>query len=94
MDVDVSTATVTVGSANDLLVDETPVGELVWTGDCATGSNRIAQTSAHGMADPAEVIGGPDQWLVRWGRPRRRVAPGQSVVFYEGDEVVGGAIAC
>ena len=94
VDVDVSTATVTVGSAKDLLVDATPVGELVWTGGRATGSNLTAQTSAHGMAESAEVVGEPNQWLVRWGRPRRRVAPGQSVVFYQGDEVVGGAIAC
>ena len=94
VDVDVSTATVTVGSAKELLVDETLVGELVWTGGRATGSNLTAQTSAHGMAESAEVAGGPNQWLVRWGRPRRRVAPGQSVVFYQGDEVVGGAIAC
>ena len=94
VDVDVSTATVTVGSAKELLVDETLVGELVWTGDRATGPDLTAQTSAHGMAESAEVVGGPNQWLVRWGRPRRRVAPGQSVVFYQGDEVVGGAIAC
>ena len=94
VDVDVSTATVTVGSAKELLVDETLVGELVWTGDRATGPDLTAQTSAHGMAESAEVAGGPNQWLVRWGRPRRRVAPGQSVVFYQGDEVVGGAIAC
>ncbi|MEC9424195.1 MAG: tRNA methyl transferase PRC-barrel domain-containing protein, partial [Actinomycetota bacterium] len=94
VDVDVSTATVTVGSANDLLVDETPVEKLVWTGNRAAGSDLIAQTSAHGMAEPGEVVGGPDEWVVRWKRPRRRVAPGQSVVFYEGDEVVGGAMAC
>jgi tRNA-uridine 2-sulfurtransferase len=31
--------------------------------------------------------------LLRWVEPRRRVAPGQSVVLYEGDEVVGSATA-
>jgi tRNA U34 2-thiouridine synthase MnmA/TrmU len=30
---------------------------------------------------------------VRFDRPERRVAPGQSVVLYVGDEVVGGGIA-
>ena len=30
---------------------------------------------------------------VRWAEPQRRVAPGQSVVAYEGDEVVGGGLA-
>jgi tRNA U34 2-thiouridine synthase MnmA/TrmU len=30
---------------------------------------------------------------VDWDRPRRRVAPGQSVVLYRGDVVVGGGVA-
>ncbi len=99
--VDVEAATVTVGSADDLLVGETPVDGLAWSvGDPVVGSGRSGlrvQTSAHGAADPAEVgvatEGGPGRWLVRWATPRRRVAPGQSVVFYEGDEVVGGGTA-
>ena len=27
-----------------------------------------------------------------WSAPQRRVAPGQSVVLYDGDEVVGGGL--
>ncbi len=92
--VDIPTATVTVGGPEDLLVDETPVGDIAWA-DRAVGIADLTgyltvQTSAHGPAEPAEVVGRS----VRWVRPRRRVAPGQSVVFYEGDEVVGGATAC
>ena len=30
--------------------------------------------------------------MVRFAEPHRRVAAGQSVVLYEGDEVVGGGI--
>jgi tRNA U34 2-thiouridine synthase MnmA/TrmU len=30
---------------------------------------------------------------VRFAEPQRRVAPGQSVVLYRGDEVLGGGIA-
>jgi tRNA-uridine 2-sulfurtransferase len=30
---------------------------------------------------------------VRWAAPVRRIAPGQSLVFYEGDTVLGGGIA-
>jgi tRNA-specific 2-thiouridylase len=29
---------------------------------------------------------------VDWAEPQRRVAPGQSVVLYAGDEVVGGGV--
>ena len=45
----------------------------------------LAQCSAHGAPIPAQVIG--DE--VRFAQPARRVAPGQTVVLYEGDEVVG-----
>jgi tRNA U34 2-thiouridine synthase MnmA/TrmU len=31
--------------------------------------------------------------VVRWQAPQRRVAPGQSVVVYEGDEVVAAGRA-
>ncbi|HAZ56483.1 MAG TPA: tRNA 2-thiouridine(34) synthase MnmA, partial [Acidimicrobiaceae bacterium] len=49
----------------------------------------LVQTSAHGSSDPAVLDGD----LVRWSEPHMRVAPGQSVVFYDGDEVLGGSIA-
>ena len=59
----------------------------------------LVQTSAHGAAHQADVVADPDhpddpgRRLVRWRTPQRRVAPGQSVVAYEGDEVVGGGRA-
>ena len=86
--VDVPAATVRVGSARDLLVDATPVERFSWA-DCSVDGPVLVQTSAHGHVNTAVLDGD----VVRWPAPRRRVAPGQSVVFYEGDEVVGGALA-
>lgn len=34
---------------------------------------------------------GPDTLLVRFDTPQRAITPGQAVVFYDGDTVVGGA---
>jgi len=94
LDVDVEAATVTVGSADDLLVDATPVSAVAWSAGPVPPEARLAvQTSAHGSADPATLHEDGGQTAVRWDQPRRRVAPGQAVVFYEGDEVVGGATA-
>jgi tRNA-specific 2-thiouridylase len=31
--------------------------------------------------------------VVTWDDPQRRVAPGQAVVLYDGDAVLGGGIA-
>jgi tRNA-specific 2-thiouridylase len=86
--VDVAGATVTVGGRRDLLVDEVELDALEWAAHPVEGPLH-AQTSAHGSPRACRVRGG----TVRFDAPERRVAPGQSVVLYEGDEVVGGGIA-
>jgi tRNA-specific 2-thiouridylase len=95
LDVDVATATVTIGSAEDLLTDGMVLDRVVWSGRSRPG-DVSAQCSAHGAPIPACIDvadrGGGDRVVVRWTEPRRRVAPGQSVVFYDGDEVLGGGI--
>jgi tRNA-specific 2-thiouridylase len=95
LDVDVEARTVTVGSADDLRGTSVRLGELVWADRPVLGP-VLAQCSAHGDAHAAVVAHGPanGEAVVTWrDGPRPRVAPGQSVVLYDGDEVVGGGIA-
>jgi tRNA-specific 2-thiouridylase len=94
VDVDVATATVTIGSRRDLLVDEQAVRDLRWAADPVAGP-LLVQVSAHGTPVPAriEARGDGGDAVVRWEQPQRRVAAGQSVVAYEGDEVVAGSLA-
>jgi tRNA-specific 2-thiouridylase len=93
--VDTAARTVRVGPAGDLLVTEIAVGPPTWaTGPPAAGERLEVQTSAHGATvtgtwTPAGEGGG----TVRLDSPVRRVAPGQSVVLYRGDAVVGGGPA-
>ena len=93
--VDVGARTVTVGDEPDLLVATQPLEGLTWVDGPVGGATVDAQCSAHGVARPATVVsrrrGGAAE--LRWVEPGRRVAPGQSVVLYERDEVVGGATA-
>ena len=89
LDVDVVSRTVTVGGAEQLLVERTDVRAVRWTADVPSGELRV-QTSAHGDPNPAHVT---VDGAVRWQTPQRRVAPGQIVVYYDADRVVGGAIA-
>jgi tRNA-specific 2-thiouridylase len=100
VEVDVAARTVTAGTAAELLVSSVPVGAPVWVaGPPDPAEDLEAQTSAHGTPVPARwdpatgsagaAVGG----RVLTGYPIRRVAPGQSVVLYRGDRVVGGAAA-
>ncbi|MDH3705394.1 MAG: tRNA 2-thiouridine(34) synthase MnmA [Acidimicrobiia bacterium] len=86
--VDLATSTITVGSRRDLLDDHTTLHELQWAHGPVTGP-VTAQVSAHGRADHAHITGD----RVRWDEPHQRVAPGQSVVLYRDDVVLGGGIA-
>jgi tRNA-specific 2-thiouridylase len=86
--VDTATRTVVVGDASDLLSRSVELTQLCWVHGPAQGRVQ-AQTSAHGDAVDAVLDGA----TVRFAEPQRRVAPGQSVVLYRGEEVLGGGVA-
>jgi tRNA-specific 2-thiouridylase len=91
--VDVRTGTVTVGSAADLLCDEVAVEGMGWVDGPVAGDVEV-QVSAHGEARAARLEpAAGDAAVVHLAEPVRRVAPGQSVVVYRGDEVLGGGTA-
>jgi tRNA-specific 2-thiouridylase len=92
--VDHTDATVTIGSEGDLVDSGLHVTEMSWV-DGARAGDALVQCSAHGEPRAATIVpsnGGID---VTWLVPQRRVAPGQSVVFYDpSDELVyGGGLA-
>jgi tRNA-specific 2-thiouridylase len=93
VDVDVASATVTVGTDADLLRGELVVDRMRWV-DRAVDGPALVQCSAHGRAVPATITRDDDSVVVRWDRPQRRVAPGQSVVVYTVDNrsVLGGGV--
>jgi tRNA-specific 2-thiouridylase len=92
VDVDVPARRVTVGDESELLRAEVPLTNVTWS--CAPVFGEVsAQTSAHGSAAPAVVKPSGRDAILTWREPRRRVAPGQAVVLYDGDAVVGGGIA-
>ena len=89
INVDVPNATVTVGTPEDLLVESTSVKDCVWANQLTNGP-VLVQISAHGKPMKATLKDN----TVYWEEPQRRVAPGQAVVFYDNDEVLGGGMAC
>jgi tRNA-specific 2-thiouridylase len=90
--VDVAAGTVLVGSDADLRVDHVELEQCSWVaGPPPPAAALEAQVGAHGTPVAA-------QWdaamaRVLFARAERRVAPGQSVVLYDGPAVVGGGIA-
>ena len=90
--VDVRTATITVGPETALFEDAVRLRDVVWAD--APVTRVVAQCSAHGAVQPATFDSATG--LLHWDDPRRRVAPGQAVVLFDADdtdEVVGGGIA-
>ena len=76
------------GDERHLLTDRVALADTTWVDEPASGP-VLVQTSAHGVPTPGAFADG----VVRFVEPQRRVAPGQSVVLYDGDDVVGGGIA-
>jgi tRNA-uridine 2-sulfurtransferase len=91
LSVDPGAGTVTAGGLADLMVDRVAVAAPVWVAGRPPAPDQPleVQCSAHGRPVAARTDGP----TVVFDQPQRRVAPGQSVVFYSGDEVLGGAVA-
>lgn len=79
---------VVVGTLEDLLTESTKLEGLTWTYE-ETAHDLDVQTSAHGHTGRGTMQGD----TLHWDTPQRRVAPGQTVVLYQDDHVVGSALA-
>ncbi len=91
--VDVGAGTVSVGRHEDLLVRRLAVSDLSWVdghSPLSPGRPVDVQCSAHGS--PVRGALG-DGGTIELEEPQRRVAPGQSVVFYDGEVVLGAGVA-
>jgi len=93
VDVDVESGVVTVGDDHDLLRPGLAVTHTSWVDAPVTGRVRV-QASAHGATQLADIAADGDQVAVTWVESQRRIAPGQSVVFYDLDDrrVLGGGL--
>jgi tRNA-specific 2-thiouridylase len=88
--VDTACARVLVGGEDDLLTEVVTLGDRCWTHEpLAVGADVLIQCSAHGAPRAAVIT----EDGVRTAVPARRVAPGQTVALYDGDEVVGSGVA-
>ncbi len=86
--IDSESATVVLGSRDDLLVAGVELSDVTWTGGVGGTGDLMAQYRAHGDPVAASLAGS----TLMFEEPQAAVAPGQTVAFYNGDEVLGGAL--
>jgi tRNA-specific 2-thiouridylase len=84
---------VTVGADAELATHDLRAGRLNWISIPAlTGPMRVTIKIRH-RHEPASATlqpAGEGEVTARFDEAQRAVTPGQSAVFYDGDEVVGG----
>ena len=92
VDIDRARREVVVGTLQDLLVDTVSLHTVtVLAADVVVDGPVLVQSSAHGAAVAATFDSAAA--VVRFAESQPRIAPGQTVVLYRGDVVIGGGIA-
>lgn len=86
---------VVIGEAEDVFSDSLTCNRLNWMAiERLQGTMRVSAKIRYAHRGAACTIEeeGPDLVRVRFDEPQRAVTPGQAVVFYDGDYVIGGGV--
>lgn len=90
---DIAHNRVIVGTAEEVFASSLTAGDLNWlTGKPLTSPRRVEAKIRYGVRTGWAVVSpqGENRVTVCFEKPQRAITPGQSVVFYDGDEVLGG----
>ena len=92
--VDAEQNEVVVGSEKDLVCRAATIRDVRWLAGHPPSSGQEVQAKVRYRAKstPARVLTDDLATIVVFDEPQRAVAPGQSVVIYDGEEVLGGGI--
>ena len=92
LDIDAATNMVTVGPEDALYRERLWVSRVNYTiGEPPTGAVRVNARIRYKASDaPATLVPNGEWAEVSFDEPQRAVTPGQPVVFYDGDRVIGG----
>ena len=84
--------TLVVGDEALLFRDEAHVESPNWVAiECLDGPRRVTAKARYKAAEvPATIEPDGERVRVRFDAPQRAITPGQTIVFYDGDVVVGG----
>ena len=92
--IDPDTNTVVLGDEEDLEKEEMKVGKVNWIKyDGVDGQmDAVTKIRYKDQGSLSSIISSGDNVTVRFFEKAKGIAPGQSAVFYEGDDVIGGGI--
>ncbi len=93
LQIDPASHRVTVGADEELATRTLRANRVNWISIPALTAPMRVQIKIRHRHEPAWAMlepAGPDEVLATFDDPQRAVTPGQSAVFYNGDEVVGG----
>ena len=91
LEIDAKQDRIVVGEADDLLLQEVAIADLHFLDTPSPAAGLTGKTRYSTQDAPCMVtFAGPDQAVVRFVEPVRAPTPGQSLVLYRGDYVVGG----
>lgn len=90
--------TVTLSVERDLYSSELTARNFNWISLAEPPQKPIfahARTRYHGTEAEVEAVSNPDGTVtIRFEKPQRAISPGQAVVLYDGDVVIGGGTIC
>lgn len=86
--IEAGTSTVVVGRREELSVDRVALHQITWIRGSGADGPVVAQYRAHGD----RASGWLDHSTLVFDEPQEAVAPGQTVAFYDGEVVLGGAL--
>lgn len=94
-EIDAASGDVTVGARSDLRRSGLAARDVVWTSGApanegATFTARIRYRHRGAAATLTSLSAGATEAQIVFDEPQEAVAAGQAVVFYRGDEVIGG----
>ena len=80
-----------IGTEEQCFQPGVQVGTLNWLTNTPTVNSELGiQIRYRGNDVPAKVLSIGKSIVLEFEKPQRAVTPGQSAVFYSGDQVIGG----